>query len=286
MTTKHEAIPSYGLFGEGSGANPAGFAHIETIAERSSLHDWEISPHRHDRGIQVLIIATGQAEVTIDGAGFTLAPPGFIVLPAGSVHGFRFTPATCGHVLTLSQDFVGRAVGASDPLRRLLTQGGHGALPEAAARRVAIVAEEMLALTQDWLANNLLFHALAEALVRSLPDPEGTASDSLDDRRLALFRHLVEIHLRDHRPVDFYAASIGTTVRTLGRLCQRRLGHSPLDLINRRTALEAQRLLRYTNATVVQVAHELGYTDPSYFSRFYLRMTGQRPQVERTSPST
>jgi AraC family transcriptional activator of pobA len=67
-------------------------------------------------------------------------------------------------------------------------------------------------------------------------------------------------------------------------LCRARLDCSPLDLINRRLTLEAQRLLRYTSASVEQVAQELGFGDPSYFSRFYLRMTGHRPAWSATGP--
>lgn len=279
MRKTSPAIPVYGLFGESHAPSPAGFAHIETIAERSSLHDWEISPHRHERGIQVLIVSAGHAEVTLDGARFALVPPAYVVLPAGSVHGFRFSPGTHGHVLTLSLDFAGRARGADDPLRHLLTKGGHGTMGDNAARRVELLAGEMNALAQEWHDGHL-FLALAEALARSLPDPE-LGAQSADDRRLAQFRHLVEVHLREHRGLDFYANSIGCTPRTLGRLCHARLGGSPLEVIHRRLGVEAQRLLRYTNASVTQIAQELGFADPSYFSRFYLRVMGRRPQAER-----
>jgi AraC family transcriptional activator of pobA len=54
-----------------------------------------------------------------------------------------------------------------------------------------------------------------------------------------------------------------------------------MDVVHRRLTLEAQRLLRYTNATAAQVSAELGFDDPSYFSRFYLRMTGRRPAEDR-----
>ena len=101
------------------------------------------------------------------------------------------------------------------------------------------------------------------------------------DRRLARFRQLVEVNMAAHRDLDFYAKGLGTTVRTLTRLTREHLGASPQMLINRRLALEAQRLLRFTNASVTQVAGELGFADPSYFSRFYLRMTGRRPQADK-----
>ncbi|WP_245654033.1 helix-turn-helix domain-containing protein [Novosphingobium rosa] len=278
-------IPTYGLYSDGEAQSSAGFVHIETIAIRSSLHDWEIKPHRHDHGIQVLIVKEGHADVTLDGEQFALPPPGFVTVPVGSVHGFRFRPDTVGHIMTLSQDFLTRAHGPEDPLRRWLTTGGHGALPAPAMARIAMLAGEMLVLMQDWQTQPALIHALAEALVRSLPAPQQADAHNRDDRRLTQFRHLIETHLRDHHPLEFYTTSIGCTPRTLSRLCRARLDCSPLDLINRRLALEAQRLLRYTSASVEQVAQELGFGDPSYFSRFYLRMTGHRPRMERDRPA-
>lgn len=278
MAGRDAAIPAFRLYGEAEREEDGIFAHIETIAERSSLHDWEIAPHRHHRAIQVLIVAQGSVMLTLDGTTQALDGPCHVTVPAGAVHGFRFAPATHGWVLTLGQAFAARSAGPGDPLGRLLSAGGAGVLAADAARRIALLAGELLRLAEG-LYEPALFHALAEALVRSLP--AGEAGAAPDDRRLALFRHLVETHLAEHRPVQFYAASLGMTVRTLNRICQARLGCTPLEAINRRVAGEARRLLRYTNATVSQVADELGFGDPSYFSRFYLRMTGRRPAAER-----
>ena len=282
-------IPTFALYGEDTWQSPAGFAHIETIAARSALHDWAIAPHRHDRAVQLLLVHAGPAEVTLDGTPFALHGPAFIIVPTGVVHGFRFAPDTAGHVLTLSQEFARRArwladeAAPGDAMAALLSRGGHGQLGTTAAARAARLADELIALGENgWESsgiNDALFDSLAEALLRTLVADAGLAESG--DRRLAVFRHLVETHLAEHRPLDFYARSIGTTVRTLTRLSQRHLGHSPQMLINRRLALEAQRLLRYTGASASAVAAELGFADPSYFSRFYLRMTGRRPQDER-----
>jgi AraC family transcriptional activator of pobA len=274
-------IPTFALYGEDHWQSPAGFAHIETIAARSALHDWAIAPHRHDRAVQLLLVQQGPAQVTLDGALFALEGPAFIVVPTGVVHGFRFVPHTCGHVLTLAQEFVGRARGPGDGLGVLLTRGGHGMLADGAAGRVQRLADELIGLGETGMTGNALFDALAEALIRTLL--QGDHLPSPGDRRLAVFRHMVETHLAEHRPLAFYARSIGTTVRTLTRLTRRHLGQSPQGLINQRLALEARRLLRYTGASVSAVASELGFADASYFSRFYLRMTGRRPQDDKTS---
>jgi len=272
------AIPVYGLYGESGPADGPDFVHIETIAARSALHDWEIAPHRHPRSVQVLIVASGGVEVALDGARFALAGPCHVTVPVGAVHGFRFAPATHGWVLTLAEAFQARASGAADPLGRLLAIGGAGPLAVDETRRIALLAQELLGLDRI-AADPGLFAALAEALLRSLPSSEAEAGRV--DRRLGQFRHLIETHLAEQRPVSFYAAALGLTERTLHRLCLQQLGCTPLMAINRRLTSEAQRLLRYTNGSVAQVAEALGFADASYFSRFYLRMTGRRPVAER-----
>lgn len=275
-------IPRYALYGEGDGIAPGGFAHIETIAERSALHDWEIGAHRHDHFVQVLLVEEGHASVTLDGETTELESPGRVIVPAAAVHGFRFRQGTRGFVLTLSTDFSTRAVGAGDPLLTMLAQGGIAQLSAEAAARALWLAREMLGLQQEWQQQDPLFLALAESLIRTIGRGDGGAGAAAgDDQRLARFRQLVELHYRQHRDLDFYAGALGLTRRTLSRLTAARLGCSPMDLIHRRLALEAQRLLRYTNASGTQVAAELGFDDPSYFSRFYLRMTGRRPGEER-----
>ncbi|WP_072379160.1 helix-turn-helix domain-containing protein [Novosphingobium sp. NDB2Meth1] len=275
-------IPRYALYGEGDGIAPGGFAHIETIAERSALHDWEIGAHRHDHFVQVLLVEEGHASVTLDGETTELESPGRVIVPAAAVHGFRFRQGTRGFVLTLSTDFSTRAVGAGDPLLTMLAQGGIAQLSAEAAARALWLAREMLGLQQEWQQQDPLFLALAESLIRTIGRGEGGAGAAVgDDQRLARFRQLVELHYRQHRDLDFYADALGLTRRTLSRLTAARLGCSPMDLIHRRLALEAQRLLRYTNATATQVAAELGFDDPSYFSRFYLRITGRRPGDDR-----
>lgn len=276
------AIPSYALYGEGKARGPASFAHIETIAERSALHDWEIGVHRHDHFVQVLLVEEGHAEVMLDGTRERLEGPGRVIVPAAAVHGFRFQQDTRGFVLTLSTDFSTRATGAGDALISALARGGIASLSEVAATRAFWLARELLALQERWQADDPLFLALAEALIRTLAG-EGAADDPVAraDKRLDRFRQLVELHFRQHQGLDFYADALGMTRRTLSRLITAQLGSTPMAVIHSRVALEAHRLLRYTNATAAQVAGELGFDDPSYFSRFYQRVTGRRPGEER-----
>ena len=278
MTAHPSIIPSFALYGD-TGGDSLAMMHIETIAARSALHDWEIADHRHDRSFQLLLVRKGQAVAQVAGRTELLQGPCFLCVPQGEAHGFRFEPGTEGFVVTLSGDFLARTTEA-DPLRRLLTAGGHGALSEATSARIDWLAAELLRLSQDWPFDQRLAGSLFEALLRSLPDQR---KELPLDPRLTRFRRLLEQHLADHRPVSFYAGEVGLSQRSLARLCMRHFGCTPRQAINRRLALEAQRMLRHTAASVVQTSDALGFKDPSYFSRFYLRETGRRPQRDKAA---
>jgi AraC family transcriptional activator of pobA len=278
MSSATPNVPSFALYGDPGGDSLA-LMHIETIAARSVLHDWEIADHRHDRSFQVLVVQKGQAVAQVMARTEFLRAPCFLCVPQGTVHGFRFEPGTEGFVVTLSGDFLARTT-EGDPLRRLLTDGGHSALPKDTAARIAWLAAELLRLSQEWPYDQRLAGSLFEALLRSLPDRR---SDLPLDPRLTRFRRLLEQHLPEHRPVSFYAAQVGLSQRSLARLCMHHFGCTPRQAISRRLALEAQRMLRHTAASVFQTSDALGFKDPSYFSRFYLRETGSRPQRDKAA---
>ena len=275
-------IPSFLLYGEELSGTPQNFVHIETIAARSALYNWEILPHRHLHSLQALLVSKGHVEYRCDGNSRSLDAPCYVVIPVGSVHGFRFSPETSGYVLSLSSGFASRAVDAADPLLHLMTHGGSNPIAKADRKRVEWLCAEMLAIQSDWFTPQPLSLALAEALLRSLsPEPAHESALPPESERMSAFRRLIELHLREHHSVAWYADKLGTTGKTLTRACRQQLECTPTELIHARLVLEAQRLLRFTNASVVQVAGDLGFSDPSYFSRFYLRMTGRRPQMDK-----
>jgi AraC family transcriptional activator of pobA len=85
---------------------------------------------------------------------------------------------------------------------------------------------------------------------------------------------------RRHRVAD-YAASLRITPGHLNALCRQRLRASASTLIRERIALEARRLLLYSDLTATQIAERLGFDDPAYFARFFRREVGTTPSAFR-----
>lgn len=51
--------------------------------------------------------------------------------------------------------------------------------------------------------------------------------------------------------------------------------------IDRRTALEAQRLLVHTGATTTAIGEALGFSEPTNFLKFFKRVVGMTPDAFR-----
>jgi AraC family transcriptional activator of pobA len=63
----------------------------------------------------------------------------------------------------------------------------------------------------------------------------------------------------------------------MSRLCQEQLGMTPMTLINARLILEAKRELAHSGLSVKEIAHDLGFSDAGYFSRFFRNHTKLSP---------
>jgi AraC family transcriptional activator of pobA len=108
MKTGLTNIPVFKLYGESQTWPTSDLLHCESIPKRSSLHHWEIKPHRHADLFQLLYVQRGQAVVEIEGKRSDVLEAAIQVVPPMTVHGFHFSENIEGYVLTLSAPLVAR----------------------------------------------------------------------------------------------------------------------------------------------------------------------------------
>ncbi|MBE7510452.1 MAG: helix-turn-helix transcriptional regulator [Bacteroidia bacterium] len=89
------------------------------------------------------------------------------------------------------------------------------------------------------------------------------------------FKLMVETHLTEQPSINTIAEKLALTTNSLYRLVKEYSGTSPKDFFTNRLMLEAQRKLRYSNLSVKELAYELGFNDPDYFSRLFKKSTGK-----------
>lgn len=92
------------------------------------------------------------------------------------------------------------------------------------------------------------------------------------------FNYLVEQNFRQKHTVQEYAELLNKSPKTLSNLFSRISEKSPLQIIHERLAIEARRLLIYSDKSIKEIALSLNFEDIQTFSRFFKKM-------EKTSPS-
>lgn len=95
------------------------------------------------------------------------------------------------------------------------------------------------------------------------------------------FNVLVDTHYKTKRKVSDYAQLLFKSPKTLSNLFARYNQKSPQQIILERLALEAKRLIRFTDKQNQEIAYELGFNDPAHFSRFFKKMTDYSPSQYR-----
>ncbi|MGG5870800.1 helix-turn-helix domain-containing protein [Pseudomonas peli] len=279
------AVPVFKLYGETAAWPTPDLIHCESIPERSRLHDWEIKPHRHGDLVQLLYLQGGSAELEVEGVVNRVQQPSLQVVPALSVHGFRFSQDIQGHVLSLALPLVEQlsTVLDSPPLSHAVCY------PVAEQQRYMDTLFDSIA--EEYSTQQAGRELMLQSLISALLVWVGRRSQALmyaetqnQDRgreHLQRFTCLLESHFREHRPIEQYATELGISAAHLNALCRRLAGQSALQLINQRLLLEAKRCLVYTAMTVNQISDSLGFSEPAYFSRFFKRGCGLSPKAFR-----
>lgn len=96
------------------------------------------------------------------------------------------------------------------------------------------------------------------------------------------FQAKVNESFQELHEVGDYAAMLHISAGHLSEVVKMQSGKPAIKHIHERLTLEARRLLFHTNHSLKEIAFALGFSDPSYFNRFFKRETGQTPSDYRT----
>jgi AraC family transcriptional regulator, transcriptional activator of pobA len=244
-------------------------------------------PHRHDYH-ELIWVRAGGGQHLIDGAPVPVRPGTVTVIGRGAVHVFQHAEGLTGAVLRFGDELL--LAGRVAPGWLLAGRGGRTVpVPGGEADRLedalrAIAAEA--ARPPDPYSADLLRHLVSTVLlwIERWYDAVRTERREQDDAEVQLHRRfaaLLERDFRGHHDAAHYADALAVPPAALSRALSQLTGRSTKELVTDRVMLEAARLLRFTDATVGEVAHAVGFADPLYFSRAFKRSAGEAPMAYR-----
>ncbi len=296
VTQPRRDIPFFFLYGEPRREVGPRFLHLEPLEDRSRPSDWNIRAHAHANLNHVFFITSGGGLMVADGATTRFDAPCLLMVPARAVHGFTYTPNATGWVLTVADAYLSELTAREPEFARLF----------AAPRCVPAAPEDGLEDRLQQLAQELVWNApgyasaieghLLGLLVAALRESHyahypynalrtARPVTSRAAELVARFRDLIEIDYRNSVPLPQYAERLRVTDAQLRRACLQITGQPPIQLIRDRIFLEAQRMLLYTNMTVIEAADSLAFSDSAYFTRFFTKHAGCSPRAFRKQTS-
>ena len=106
----------------------------------------------------------------------------------------------------------------------------------------------------------------------------------IEDAFISRFKQMVEERLADSNlSVEDLAAGMGLSRVQLYRKVKALTGSTPVDLLRKARLSQAQRLLQESDLTVSEIAYQVGFASPSYFTKCYKDEFGIVPGEARKS---
>lgn len=102
------------------------------------------------------------------------------------------------------------------------------------------------------------------------------------DARIIALLELIEKHFKEQKPVSFYATHFGLSSKRANEILKDVFGLSISGLCQQLLILESKRALYNGVHSVKEIAYHLGFSDQSYFSRFFKKHTGLSPEKFRS----
>ena len=256
-------------------------AHLEPLLEAPA--------HRRNMH-EILLVVKGKAEHTVDMDTYWIEERSLCLVAKGQVHDYHaFEDYEIWALFFLEDMLPEHLTGLILALFSLQAQH-HFRLTEDEFKRIEILMQEMNRLIEkdsdSYAKDELLQHYLS-ALLLLIERIRHKNFIQARDKKLEFYEltqsylALLEKHAKEQHSVSFYADLLNISQRKLSEITQDVLGKRAKVIIEEHLNLEAKRMLRFTALTAQEIGYDLGFDDPSYFTRFFKKYNQVAPSVFR-----
>jgi len=265
---------------------------IFTIRKICDLENEEIEhnlmPHLHDF-YSIFWIESGEAIHATEFVEYSLKADTILFVPPGLKHRMYLDQSVGGTYILFNEDFIRYNRKNHIPLKeyRLFNNSEFKSLitvlPEMREKLRSITSfifEEVQKsddYSQDIVLNLLHLFLLESRRIFDQQNQEIKEKDpdSTPDTTIIKFKQLIEENFTTEKNVSNYADMLNINASCLNELAKRTTGITAGELIRNRVTDEIKKLLYSSNISGKEIAFQLGFEDPAYFSRFFRKNTGQ-----------
>ena len=248
-----------------------------------------MQPHTHEF-YQIIWFRRGHGTHMVDFVDYPVTDNTIFFIAPGQIHAFDHNTDYNGVVIHFNASFMADEDSSESVFIKYNVFNAYDSLPfckitaDEELRLLNIVREmnREYALTGAFAHKDYMQYLLRLFLIRVQRSGERKEMPklyvtSVANRTFVRFRQLLEQNYCNVHTVQEYADLLNVSARTLTKYVQQSAHRSPLQIINDRIVLEAKRQLQNSMMSVKEIGYQLGFEDPSYFVKFFKRMTGKMP---------
>jgi AraC-like DNA-binding protein len=282
MDNNNSNIPSLELKHDNEKVNFA-FRTMEEIHER--IGNTPDVPHRHDYfTVMWADIACGQH--FIDYKEHIIRPNYIFFVNPGQVHQVITFGEPTGVVIMFTREFLHQNMISEDFITNLGLFSDTADTPpikidKATSKKLQTISSNLREAfySNDPFKNDLLGAYLKLFLIecnKHAPIPTTDNTQKLQAGKVILksFKSLVEEKFTTWHKVSVYADALNISPDYLNNVVKSTIGKTAKEFIQARVILEAKRMGVHTYMSNKEIAFELGFDDPSHFSKFYKNIEG------------
>ncbi|CAL2104177.1 HTH araC/xylS-type domain-containing protein [Tenacibaculum sp. 190130A14a] len=247
-----------------------------------------VAPHRHNF-YHIMFIKKGVGEHSIDFKTYKIKPNCMFFVSPGQIHSLKTSRDTEGYVISFDSAFYH----LNDNFQKLLDYPFFHSMNNTPMlqlgekdEKIAVAWDELFEEHKSKAKDNLLralFEVLLIRVARVYEEPITSNNHIYLTYQLRKLETLIDTYYKTHRKLEDYAKLMHISSKHLNSLCKKSLNKTVMNLIHERILIEAKRLLLFTKNTVTEIAHELGFTDTSYFMRFFKKHTSFTAEMYRNN---
>ncbi|MBI3138306.1 MAG: helix-turn-helix domain-containing protein [Sphingobacteriales bacterium] len=227
--------------------------------------------------------SSGSIRMLVDEKEFSIGAGQVITITSGQVHCITNSKKAKGYVLEFTLDFFCK----DDKDIELIFHNGlfcHFAMNEVIAVDKEILAAQLSLIQQELKEQPYQYlisiHSRIELILVTINRAKVKRGDEIwkPDALFLKFLEAVRDNFKHNYTVAWFARTLGTTELKLNELAKLHAGKTAQLVIHGLVTSEAKRLLIYGEYTVKEVACQLGFNDPFYFSNFFKKQTKLSPR--------
>ncbi len=246
----------------------------------------EAYPHRHNY-YSVIWFYSGEGSHIIDFRVYPIKKDHVFFVSPYQVHQVIIDSRINGYVILFTSEFLEKNSIQNDFISNLKLFHNSDETPplslnEATVERLRIFADSMMSAFNG--QTDMYLEIIGAYLKLFLIECNGQCSLSPGSNLQSLevsktlvksFKDLVERQYSKSHQVKDYAETLNVTPNYLNEVIKSSMNIPAKEFIQSRLILEAKRMALFTEKSVKEIGFDLGFEDPSHFSKFFKSNTGQ-----------